>query len=61
MHCHCLPEIDVGTKDMEECIAMLNQVDENGIWRIIKTQHFYQCRGNIKKDKVKKKEKTCKK
>ena len=52
IHCHCLPGVDDGAKDIEQCIAMLTQAYEDGIRQIIMTPHFHHRRGNIKKDRI---------
>lgn len=41
LHCHILPQVDDGAKNMEEAIAMAVQAYEDGIRTIACTPHFY--------------------
>ena len=41
VHCHILPEIDDGSKTMEESIKMAKIASEEGIKKIISTSHFH--------------------
>ncbi len=40
-HTHVLPAIDDGSKSLEQSIAMLQKIKEQGIRRVIATPHFY--------------------
>ena len=40
-HCHILPGIDDGAKDVETSLAMIEMMEEQGVERIIATPHFY--------------------
>ena len=40
-HCHILPGIDDGAKDVETSLAMIEMMKEQGVDRIIATPHFY--------------------
>lgn len=40
-HCHILPGIDDGAKDVETSLAMIEMLKEQGIERIVATSHFY--------------------
>ncbi|KEI03777.1 exopolysaccharide biosynthesis protein [Clostridium botulinum] len=42
MHCHILPGIDDGSKDVDMSIKMLKIAEEDGIDKIIATPHFYR-------------------
>ncbi|KOA20586.1 tyrosine-protein phosphatase YwqE [Clostridium homopropionicum DSM 5847] len=42
IHCHILPGIDDGAKDMEMSLEMLRIAEEDGIKKIIATPHFYR-------------------
>lgn len=42
IHCHILPGIDDGAKDMDTSIEMLKIAEEDGIKKIIATPHFYR-------------------
>lgn len=44
MHSHILPEIDDGSKSMEETISMLKIAYEEGIRAVVATSHYYQGR-----------------
>ena len=46
MHCHILPGIDDGSKDMEETMAMLRQATDEGITEFIVTPHYKHGRRN---------------
>jgi len=41
MHCHILPEMDDGSKSMEETLAALEEAERQGIERMIITPHFH--------------------
>ncbi|WP_295090372.1 CpsB/CapC family capsule biosynthesis tyrosine phosphatase [Ruminococcus sp.] len=40
-HCHILPGIDDGAKDVETSLAMIEMMKEQGVERIVATSHFY--------------------
>lgn len=40
-HCHILPGIDDGAKDVETSLAMIEMMKAQGIERIVATSHFY--------------------
>ncbi len=40
-HCHILPGIDDGAKDVETSLAMIEMMKEQGVDRIVATPHFY--------------------
>ncbi|WP_296696020.1 CpsB/CapC family capsule biosynthesis tyrosine phosphatase [Ruminococcus sp.] len=40
-HCHILPGIDDGAKDVETSLAMIEMMKAQGVDRIIATSHFY--------------------
>ncbi len=42
IHCHLLPGVDDGSKDMEETLEMLRIAAENGISEMIFTPHYKQ-------------------
>lgn len=42
IHCHILPFVDDGAKDMEEAITMAKIACENGIKKIIATPHYIE-------------------
>lgn len=42
IHCHILPCIDDGSKDIEMSLEMLKIAEEDGINKIIATPHFYR-------------------
>ena len=44
-HCHILPEVDDGAKNMEETRQMLQEAYEDGIRYIIATPHHHPRRG----------------
>ncbi|MFD3155940.1 tyrosine-protein phosphatase [Haloimpatiens sp. FM7330] len=41
IHCHIVPSIDDGAKDLETSVEMLKIAKEDGIRKIIATPHFY--------------------
>jgi len=45
VHCHLLPGIDDGAKNMEETLAMLEVAYEEGIRHMFTTPHFHPRRG----------------
>lgn len=52
MHCHCLPGIDDGARNMEESLQMLQQAYADGIRRVIATPHFHHRRGHVSKEVI---------
>ncbi|WP_296724159.1 CpsB/CapC family capsule biosynthesis tyrosine phosphatase [Ruminococcus sp.] len=40
-HCHILPGIDDGAKDVETSLAMIEMMKAQGVERIVATSHFY--------------------
>ena len=40
-HCHILPGIDDGAKDVETSLKMIEMMKEQGVDRIVATSHFY--------------------
>lgn len=40
-HCHILPGIDDGAKDVETSLAMIEMMRAQGVERIVATSHFY--------------------
>ena len=42
IHCHILPGIDDGPKDIETSLKMLRIAEEDGIKTVIATPHFYR-------------------
>ncbi|EDS78543.1 tyrosine-protein phosphatase YwqE [Clostridium botulinum C str. Eklund] len=42
IHCHILPGIDDGSKDIDVSLEMLRIAEEDGINKIIATPHFYR-------------------
>ena len=40
-HCHILPGIDDGAKDVETSLEMIETMKSQGVDRIIATPHFY--------------------
>ena len=52
MHCHCLPGIDDGARNMEESLQMLQQAYADGIRKVIATPHFHHRRGHVSKDVI---------
>lgn len=52
MHCHCLPGIDDGAKNMEESLQMLQMAYADGIREVIATPHFHHRRGHASKEVI---------
>lgn len=44
-HCHILPELDDGAKNVSESISMVQMMQAQGIENIIATPHFYPQKG----------------
>ena len=42
IHCHVLPQVDDGSKNMETSIEMLRQMYDEGIRRVIVTPHYHK-------------------
>ncbi len=47
VHCHVLPNVDDGSRSVEESIHMLQAETEQGITRVIATPHFYADRDTL--------------
>lgn len=45
-HCHVLPEIDDGAKDLQISLAMIEKMQSQGVNKIIATPHFYAHKEN---------------
>ncbi|MGC9385056.1 MAG: CpsB/CapC family capsule biosynthesis tyrosine phosphatase [Kosmotogaceae bacterium] len=41
MHCHLLPDVDDGSKSLEESVEIIKKMKENGIHKIFLTPHMY--------------------
>ncbi|MBR6338381.1 MAG: histidinol-phosphatase [Ruminococcus sp.] len=41
IHCHCLPGIDDGAKDIDESLQVLETMAKAGVERLVCTPHFY--------------------
>ncbi len=41
MHCHILPAIDDGSKDIETSLKMIERLKEQGVKKIVLTPHYY--------------------
>lgn len=54
IHCHILPGLDDGSKDMEETLQMLKHAQEQGIIHIIATPHHKAGRRNASPQTIKK-------
>lgn len=52
MHCHILPGIDDGSKDMDETLKMLKIAYDEGIRHIFATPHYHPRRGKSSSDKA---------
>lgn len=52
MHCHILPEIDDGARNMEETMIMLKMAAANGIEAVIVTPHYKKGRHNADPETV---------
>lgn len=52
MHCHILPGIDDGAKDLEETKKMLEEAYKDGIRYIIATPHYHPRRGHAPLEKI---------
>ena len=50
MHCHCLPGIDDGARNMDQSLQMLKQAYDDGIRSVIATPHFHHRRGHAPKE-----------
>ena len=46
MHCHVLPGIDDGSKNMEQSLKMVKIASEQGIGTMILTPHFHPAKGS---------------
>lgn len=52
IHCHILPCLDDGAKDLDETIAMAKRATEEGITKIIATPHFKKREYENSKEKI---------
>lgn len=52
MHCHILPEVDDGSRNMEETMIMLKMAAASGIEAMIVTPHYKKGRHNADPDTV---------
>lgn len=52
MHCHILPHVDDGAKDMEETVKMLKEAYEEGIRYIVATPHQHPKRGMATRSEI---------
>ena len=52
VHCHILPEIDDGSRDMSETLKMLEIAHDEGITHMIATPHFKGGHHNASPEKV---------
>lgn len=52
MHCHCLPGIDDGARNLEESLQMLQQAYADGIRSVIVTPHYHHRRGHASKEVI---------
>lgn len=52
MHCHVLPGVDDGAKDMEETLNMLRIAYKDGIRQVIATPHYHIGRMKTRADEV---------
>ena len=52
IHCHILPGVDDGAKNIEQSLEMLKIAAEDGITAIIATPHFHYRRGHAKPEEV---------
>jgi len=63
IHCHIIPEIDDGAKDIEQSLKMLRDAEDDGIREVIATPHFMRGRFEVPYEqvveKVKKLNETC--
>lgn len=46
-HCHILPGIDDGSRDVEESLALITEESKQGIQSIVFTPHFYAHRDSV--------------
>lgn len=44
IHCHILPDVDDGAKEIDESIKMARIAEENGISKIVATPHYIERR-----------------
>lgn len=55
-HCHILPGIDDGSKDVETSLKMLEELRQQGVERIVATPHFYSHREKSTEEFLKKRD-----
>ena len=54
MHCHILPAVDDGSKDMDMSLQMARIASANGIKTIIVTPHYNAAHGSVSPDGIRK-------
>ena len=52
IHCHILPGLDDGARDLAEAAAMLRQAADEGISDIVMTPHFHSGRYTASPDEI---------
>jgi len=57
-HCHVLPELDDGAKNISESIDMIQMMQAQGIKKIIATPHFYPQKGMSTTEFISKREQS---
>ena len=55
IHCHILPEVDDGAKNIEQSLEMLRIAAKDGITDIIATPHFHYRRGHATPEEIRRK------
>ena len=55
IHCHVLPEVDDGAKNIEQSLEMLRIAAKDGITDIIATPHFHYRRGHASPEEIRRK------
>lgn len=53
MHCHILPGVDDGSRDMEMSLAMIKRAAEEGITHMVATPHYKRDHHNAGKEAIK--------
>lgn len=48
-HTHILPEMDDGSKSIEESVQMLKMLEEQGIKKVLLSPHFYACSSDVER------------
>lgn len=52
IHCHIIPDVDDGSKNMGESLSMLKIAVENGVSSIIATPHYHPVRGKVSQEEI---------